>query len=464
MEFSTATQELLISYLLASPDAYTQCAAILKVKYFDDKLRKTFRFVSEHVEQYNSLPSLELVKAQTNVDIKPYPASIVRDHKWFIETIEQFCRYQALEIAILEGVDLLHRGEGAKIEQMVKDALTIKIVSDLGTNFLDDPTDLLARLSDKSNFIKTGWDGLDKKLYGGFTRSSLNIFAGTSGSGKSLWLQNLALNWLDSGLNVVYITLELSEDLVNFRLYSMITGLGTVGVIKDQQASIQRLKEEFAKRRGTLMVKKMSEAGTTTNTIRSYLKEYEIQNCRRPDVLIVDYMDLMYPNSERVDHSNMFNKDKFVSEELRAMASEWDIPVVTASQLNRSATSAVDHDHSHIAGGISKVNTADNVFSIATSKVMSDDGNQEIQFLKTRNSNAVGSRLKFSYDANSMRITDFYKEPVSENVSYVPKSLGPKTFSFIEAANANAIVATGDATGPSNRMMEMLARARKGNQ
>ncbi|MCR3965364.1 hypothetical protein NUK45_20680, partial [Aeromonas veronii] len=96
----------------------------------------------------------------------------------------------------------------------------------------------------------------------------------------------------------------------------------------------------------------------------------------------------------------------YVSEELRAIGSEWDIPIVSASQLNRQSIEAQEFDHSHIAGGISKINTADNVFGIFTSMHMRENGKYEIQFLKTRTSAATGQKLQLAYDFTCMRVSD----------------------------------------------------------
>ena len=120
----------------------------------------------------------------------------------------------------------------------------------------------------------------------------------------------------------------------------------------------------------------------------------------------MDYLDLMHPNNAKIDVSSMFTKDKFVSEELRSIGSEWDFPVVSASQLNRQSVEAQEFDHSHIAGGISKINTADNVFAIFTSANMRERGAYQLQFLKTRSAGAVGQKIELGYDPESLRIVD----------------------------------------------------------
>lgn len=405
-EFGSEFQHLMIACMISDAESFAQCQDIVNSDYFDDRLRPAVRFILEYSDKYRQLPTHEQVMAMTKIQVMEYPEAPTQ-RLWFLDRIEAFCRYRALESAILNGVDLLEKGQGGDIERLVKDAMQISLVKDLGTSYFADPTARLERLKDRSNFVATGWKTLDDKLYGGFTRGSLNIFAGGSGSGKSLFLQNLAKKWALAGLNVIYITLELSEDLVNLRLDAMVTGKGTKDVLKNVRDTAVQLGAIIKQQKpGDLKVKKFPEAGTTCNTIRAYLKEYQIQEGRKPDALIIDYLDLMHPNNAKIDVSSLFTKDKYVSEEMRSIGSEWDIPVVSASQLNRSSVEAQEFDHSHIAGGISKINTADNVFGIFTSMSMKERGVYQLQFLKTRSSSATGQKIELSYNPLSMAIED----------------------------------------------------------
>lgn len=407
IEFGEDIQRVFLSYMLADPTAFTLSQNILKPEYFDSKLSKAVEYVKTFASDHKTLPTHDQIHAYTGVKVENFGAASEQQSEWFLTHVEKFCRHRALELAILDGVDLLNKGETGQIEKRVKEAVTISLMRDLGTSYFKDPLSRLARLRDKSNFVSTGWAALDKKLYGGFTKGSLNIFAGGSGSGKSLFLQNMALNYAFAGLNVIYITLELSEDLVNLRLDAMVTGVGTKDVMSDiEKTALQVAMIGKNGKVGDLKVKKFPEAGTTSNDIRAYLKEYEIQEGKKPDALIVDYLDLMHPNNAKIDVSSMFTKDKYVSEELRSIGSDWDIPVVSASQLNRQSVEAQEFDHSHIAGGISKINTADNVFAIFTSMNMKERGVYQLQFLKTRSAGAVGQKIELSYNPDSLRITN----------------------------------------------------------
>ena len=403
-EFNADLQMYLLNFLSSDPDTFARCRAIISSEYFDDQIAPAVRFILQYAEEHRVLPVPELVHAKTGRQIVLMSSDdVMRQRDAFLSEVERFCRYRAMENAVLDGIDLLRDGEGGELARRIKEAVTISLCSDLGTDYFHEPEQRLRRLIDKSSFVSTGWQVLDEKLFGGFSRGGLNVFCGGPGSGKSLVLQNLALNWIFAGYVVIYFTLELSEDLVSLRLDSMITGQSTKQVFSKISDTALTIKAKKAGNR--LFIKKMPEGATTTNDLRGFLKEFEIQTGLKPDAIIVDYLDLMYPNNRNVDPSNLFVKDKFVSEELRALSHETNTFGATASQLNRSAVDAQgEFDHSHIAGGISKVNTADNVIAIWAPNM--DRGEYQMQFLKTRSSSGVGHRIKLHYDPDCMRISD----------------------------------------------------------
>jgi replicative DNA helicase len=245
---------------------------------------------------------------------------------------------------------------------------------------------------------------MDKKLFGGFNRGELNIFAGGSGAGKSLFLANIGVNMAEKGMNVLYLTLELAESLVSMRIDSMLTGIGTRDIFK-QIEDVELKVKMIGKKSGALQVKYMP-SGKTANDIRSYIKEYEIKTGKKVDVLLIDYLDLLMPASMKVSAENLFIKDKYVSEELRNLAMELQCVFVTAAQLNRGAVEEIEFDHSHISGGLSKIQTADNVFGIFTSRAMRERGRYQLQLMKTRNSSGVGQKIDLGFDVNTLRIID----------------------------------------------------------
>jgi hypothetical protein len=188
----------------------------------------------------------------------------------------------------------------------------------------------------------------------------------------------------------------------------MITGISTREIFKNIE-DVELKVKMIGKKSGSLQVKYMP-SGKTANDIRSYLKEYEIKTDRKVDVLLVDYLDLLMPMSKKISPADLYIKDKYVSEELRNLAVEKNCVFVTAAQLNRGAVEEVEFDHSHISGGLSKIQTADNVFGIFTSRAMRERGRYQIQLMKTRSSSGVGMKIDLGYDIDTLRITDIDEE------------------------------------------------------
>jgi hypothetical protein len=165
----------------------------------------------------------------------------------------------------------------------------------------------------------------------------------------------------------------------------------------------------IGKKSGAFQVKYMP-SGKNANDIRSYVKEYEIKTGKKIDVLLIDYLDLMMPVGVKISPSDLFVKDKYVSEELRNLAMELNTVFVTASQLNRAAVEEIEFDHSHISGGLSKIQTADNVIGIFTSRAMRERGRYQIQLMKTRSSSGVNSKIDLEFNVDTLRITDCDQE------------------------------------------------------
>ena len=371
---------------------------------FDRKLRPVAEFIVEHSTKYNILPDPVQIKATTGQDIDVVPDLTDGHNDWFLEEFESFTKRQELERAIMKAADLLEKGDFDPVEKLIKDAVQISLQRDMGTDYFADPKARINKYFNSGGQVSTGWPQMDKLLYGGFSRGELNIFAGGSGSGKSLVMMNIALNWLQSGLSGVYISLELSEELTSLRTDAMLTSMSTREIRKDIDTTELRVKM-VAKKAGQYRVKGMP-AQSNVNDIRAYIKEVQIQTGIKIDFVMVDYLDLVMPVSVKVNPNDQFIKDKYVSEELRNLAKELGILMVTASQLNRSAVEEIEFDHSHIAGGISKINTADNVFGIFTSRSMRERGQYQIQCMKSRSSTGVGQKIDLDYNIDTMRITD----------------------------------------------------------
>lgn len=403
-DYSPDLQKLFIEMMLQDAQSYVRVQNIYNPENFDRSLREVAKFIKEHSDNHRAMPTIEQVKAVTGLDLKHVPDLTESHYEWFMGEFEGFTKRQELERAILKAADMLEKGDYNPVEKLIKDAVQISLTKDMGTDYFSDPKARIEKYYNSGGQVSTGWPQLDKLLYGGFSRGELNIFAGGSGSGKSLVMMNLALSWLQAGLSGVYVSLELSEELCALRTDAMLTGMGTKDIRKDIDTTTMKVRL-VSKKAGNYQIKGFP-AQSNVNDIRAYLKEYQIQTGRKVDFVMVDYLDLVMPVSAKVSPNDLFVKDKYVSEELRNLAKELGVLFVTASQLNRGAVEEIEFDHSHIAGGLSKINTADNVFGIFTSRAMRERGRYQIQCMKSRSSTGVGQKIDLDYDIETMRITD----------------------------------------------------------
>ena len=403
-EYTPEFQKLFIELMLHDHGLFSRIQNIYNPLNFDKSLREAADFIGEYALEYNALPTPQVLEAATDTKFQKVDNYDDSHSEWFLDEFEQFTRKEELSRAVLKTADMIEEGNFDPVEKIITDAVRISLTRDMGTDYFKDPKARLLALRDDNGQVSTGWKGLDRKLYGGFNKGELNVFAGESGSGKSLFLQNLACNWIEQGLSGVYITLELGEKLSSMRIDSMLAGIATNQIFKNVDDVATRI-AIIGKKCGDLTVKYIP-AQSTVNDIRAFIRELHIQTGKKIDFLLVDYLDLIMPVSIKVSPSDVFIKDKYVSEEMRNLASELEILFVTASQLNRSAVNEVDFDHSMIAGGLSKINTADNVFGIFTSRSMREHGRYQLQLMKTRSSSGVGQKVELAFDIDTLRIVD----------------------------------------------------------
>jgi len=440
-------QKVYLEMFLTDAQSFVRCQGVFDPKTFDRRLEPAAQFLTDYVSEHNALPTFDMINAATKIDLKD-PGQLQENHyDWLLAEFETFSRHKALESAILKSADLLEQGEYGPVEDLVKKAVQIGLQKDLGTDYFADPRSRLEAIKDNNGQVSTGWASLDKKLFGGFNRGELNIFAGGSGAGKSLFLANLGVNWAEAGMNVLYLTFELSEGLVSMRVDSMVTDIPTRDIFKSIDDVEMKVKM-VGKKSGAFQVKYMP-SGKTPNDVRAYIKEFEIKTGKKVDVILLDYLDLLMPNGAKVSAENLFIKDKFVSEELRNLAMELNTVFVTASQLNRASVEEIEFDHSHISGGLSKIQTADNVIGIFTSRAMRERGRYQIQLMKTRSSSGVGAKVDLEFDVDSLRIRDLaedddYQE-FTKRKSTIYDSLKRSSMTPGEEQNANP--AEGDTVG-----------------
>ena len=400
MEAKTTKQQLLLEYLVSSVDTFALCKSIVKPEYFDPELRRSVEFIHDYYDKYSSIPTSDQIEAESNLVLKA--RQVTRDQiAYCADEIEQFCRKKAMQQAIIQASKYIEKDDHGAIETLVRNALSVSLNRDLGISYFDKPLDRLEKQTLQPLRTPTKWTAFDDLLNGGLARKEILLFSANSGGGKSITLANLAVNMLEQGFNVLYLSLELSEELIAQRFDTMFTGIPSV-LAQQKYRDIASSLVQIAPNMGRMQIKHMP-SGTTANQIRAYLKEFELKNGIVPDLLIVDYLDIMGSN-EKVSADNVWEKDKRAAEQLRDIAFDYNLYIATASQQNRSAIDAQELNQSHIAGGLSKVNTVDVYASVILTPTMKAAGEIGFSFLKTRNSDGVGKTIYLKWDNRCLRI------------------------------------------------------------
>ena len=176
-------QKVYLEMMMTDAESFVRCQAVFNPNSFDRRLQSTATFLNDYVVEHNALPTFDIINAACpDVKLK-HPGDLAENHyDWLLQDFETFSKHKALEAAILTSADLLEKGQYGACEDLVKKAVQIGLQKDLGTDYFKDPRSRLEGIKDKNGQISTGWPALDKKLFGGFNRGELNIFAGGSGS------------------------------------------------------------------------------------------------------------------------------------------------------------------------------------------------------------------------------------------------------------------------------------------
>lgn len=398
-------EKVILENLISSPDVFSRCISILKPEYFDPNHRSVVLFLIDYYEKYKAIPPTDIIKAESKVELSY--REVTKDlFAYTCDNIEQFCRNSAMQQAILDSSKELLKAESnmGSIFEAIKHALAVSLPKDLGTEFFDDPERRLKSYIDKTAPYSTGLNALDRHLDDGLRRSTLTLFSANSGVGKSIMLANIGANYAKQGLNVLYLSLELPESMIYLRLSSITTEMPIrqwKENIPELAHKIHGMKEDGA---GSYLIKRMP-VGATANEIRGYLKLYELDYGYTPDVLIVDYLDIMRPN-EGTRNLTISDQDKLKAEQLNEILLEIDAIGLSASQQNREAIDNNAPNQSVIAGGLTKVNAVDNYVSIFMNGEMRLAGEMMIFFLKTRSSDGVGKSEQLYFDSITLKIKD----------------------------------------------------------
>lgn len=402
--FNIEMQNVVVKSLL-NLDILTRCRKIVKPEYFSKELRDKVKVIIQFFDEHNTVLPLPVIQSYVFQDYSEM--SLTESAKMsLLSVIEKFCKHSEIRKVISDSAELLEVGDYSEIEHRIRNAVSISLDTDAGVNYYD-TSKTPQRIYDMNNITteSLGFTELDKAFEGGIGRKELFLVLAKSNGGKSLMMLNIGYNYNIRGLNVYYITLEMAESIVMQRYDSLISGLSKVSIPSNIDTLVSSINLSKSKS-GTFYVKRLPQ-GSNSHDIRNCIRSYEIETGKTPDVVIVDYIDLMAPNNSKSD--NLFIREKFIAEEVREVFNEYNVVGISASQYNRDAYKQEDVssvNNSNISGGLSKINTADNVIALWQSEEDYASGHYIIKVLKARNSGAKDAQFTLSVNPVSLRITD----------------------------------------------------------
>ena len=228
-------QKTLIELIYSDPSVFARVKPILKPEYFDKKFQPTISYLIDFSNQFNTLPLIEQLNTEVRLDYNKINGieNNINTQSSILWLAEQFIKKRALEIAVEEAYGLIAKGETSGIDKIIKDAQQISLQKDLGMNFWDKPAEWLEQQESEQGILPTGWNTFDDLMYGGFGWGELNYVVAPVNSGKSLCMQNLAINWSMMGYNVLFFTLEMNRRLVGKRMASMVSNVPYRDIRKD---------------------------------------------------------------------------------------------------------------------------------------------------------------------------------------------------------------------------------------
>lgn len=429
---NSSQQEMLVSLWVANPVLFTKTTTIIKPEYFDPKLRKAIIFIKEYHKEYNGIPSNSIIEHETGVKLKNVKALESDMVKYTQDQIQTFCRQSSLRNIILEkSPDLIMNEDYGQLEHLVREAVSIQVDSNIGISFFDN-IELRQEETENSIRYSLGYPNIDKHMDGGVARGEMLLVLAISGGGKSVSILNFALNMIKQRglngkfLNALYVSLELSEPMIDKRAQMIVSKKGSIELQRHPEAA-QAAVNALADQTGELLIKKV-RLGSTANDLRALIKEIEVQKGWIPDIIVLDYLDKMFP-IQKVSTENIGTRDKFITEEFYDLLGEFNMIGLTASQLVKSAATVEVYDQSHQAGGAEKIRSSDWTLAIHLTDAMRAAGQIGFQFLKTRSSGGVGSIANVGWDAKSLRIFN-----TTESGTQIKRSTAPTKLSA-EAAD-----------------------------
>tara|TARA_A100001035_G_scaffold121687_1_gene95579 strand:- start:13165 stop:14535 length:1371 start_codon:yes stop_codon:yes gene_type:complete len=416
--------------MMVNEDYCRKVAPFVKDEYFTEKHEKViFDEIVRYFNKNNSLPNATAlqIEVESRTDLtEPIYNSIqefltkkvepINKTEWLVNKTEAWCQERAIVNAVYQAVNVIG-GDDKKtpmtaLPELLHDAIATSFDKSVGHDYTDEADERWDYYNKKENKIETGLEHLDYILRGGIPEKTLGVIMAGTGVGKSLFMCSISSSLLERGRNVLYITMEMAEEKIAQRIDQNLLDmtqeeLDSIG----KESFLKRFQNLRTKTQGKLIVKEYPTGMATAAHFRSLLKELDMKKNFVPELICVDYLNIC--NSLSVSkNANSYEKIKAIAEELRALAMEFNIPVLTATQTNRQGMNDADVGMTDVSESFGLPMTADYFFAMTTNDQLRDDNLIRFSQLKNRYGDPADRRnWLLGVDYTHMKVTDIKEQP-----------------------------------------------------
>jgi replicative DNA helicase len=399
----------------------------IKTEYFENIHEKVvFEEICKFIVAYDDLATKEvlLIETEKRTDITEDTYRTIceyistlddssADKQWLIDTTEKWCRDRAIYLALMESIKIADGQDEKKsrdsIPSILQDALAVGFDNNIGHDYLKDYEERYDSYHKKENKIPFDLDYFNKITKGGLPTKTLNIALAGTGVGKSLFMCHVASSVLLQGRNVLYITLEMAEERIAERIDANLLNVN----IKDIQDLPKQMFESKVntlskKTQGTLIIKEYPTASAHSGHFKALLNELSLKKSFRPDIIFIDYLNICGSSRYKSNFSvNSYSYVKAIAEELRGLAVECNVPIVSATQTTRSGYGNSDVDLTDTSESFGLPATADLMFALISTEDLEQMGQIMVKQLKNRyNDPTMNKRFVVGIDRAKMRLFD----------------------------------------------------------
>ena len=416
-----------LTQLVTNEEYARKVLPFLKGDYFSDKTERTiFEEISKFVDKYNKIPtqtSLE-IEVQSRKDLNETDYSKVVDviktlkptdvdFDWLVDTTEKFCKDKAVYNAIVEGISIIDgkdkKRDADAIPSILTDALAVGFDNRVGHDYLldyDDRFEFYHKIEEKIPF---DLEFFNKVTKGGLPPKTLNIALAGTGVGKSLFMCHVAANCLSQGRNVLYITLEMAEERIAERIDANLMNISIDDLHElPKQMFDDKIAKIIKKTSGKLIVKEYPTASAHTAHFRGLIKELAIKKTFKPDIIFVDYLNICASSRFKgAQNVNSYMYIKAIAEELRGLAVETNVPIMSATQTTRSGFTSTDIGLEDTSESFGLPATADFMFALISNEELEELNQIAVKQLKNRyNDPTIAKRFVLGIDRAKMKLFD----------------------------------------------------------